>query len=242
MDPSDSVLGSYANAGGTGLKSGVTYSSLVQTAFNPKYWSSNRLVDVNSTDLNKIGTPQNTSEYSQMEYNFAMFWGMAIQAYESTLVASNSRYDQFAEGTRTALTPLEVQGMSVFNGKGACQKCHSGAEFTSATYTALNQLGPLQQIGAGITDTGFFRTGVRPIAEDGGIAGSDGFTNPLSIAVQQVPGKAAVKGAFKVPSIRNSEFTGPYFHNGGKSTLERDVLRRLSDDHIPAEILGCSLA
>jgi len=219
----DSVLGSYAKSGGTGLTSGVTYGALIQAAFNPKYWSSNRLVDVHSNDLNKIGTPNNTDAYTQMEYNFAMFWGMAIQAYESTLVSSDSPYDHFADGDRSALTQLEATGFSVFNGKGECSKCHSGAELTNATYTALNQLGPLQQIDAGMTDTGFFRVGVRPISEDQGIAGNDGFGNPLSIAVQTVPGRAAFKGAFKTPTVRNTEFTGPYFHNGGKSTLEQVV-------------------
>jgi len=81
----------------------------------------------------------------------------------------------------------------------------------------------VQKINAGMTDTGYFRTGVRPIAEDQGIAGNDGFGHPLSVAVQQNPSTAAVKGAFKTPSIRNSEFTGPYFHNGGAATLEQVV-------------------
>jgi cytochrome c peroxidase len=30
----------------------------------------------------------------------------------------------------------------------------------------------------------------------------------------------AIDGGFKVPSLRNIELTGPYFHNGGQSTLE----------------------
>jgi len=33
----------------------------------------------------------------------------------------------------------------------------------------------------------------------------------------------AVDGAVKVPSLRNVELTGPYFHNGGQSTLEQVV-------------------
>jgi hypothetical protein len=33
----------------------------------------------------------------------------------------------------------------------------------------------------------------------------------------------AVDGAFKVPTLRNIEFTGPYFHNGGYATLESVV-------------------
>jgi cytochrome c peroxidase len=32
-----------------------------------------------------------------------------------------------------------------------------------------------------------------------------------------------VAGTFKVPSLRNAEFTGPYFHNGGKATLAQVV-------------------
>src|SRR5436853_6224541 len=33
----------------------------------------------------------------------------------------------------------------------------------------------------------------------------------------------ATDGAFKAPSLRNVELTGPYFHNGGYATLEQVV-------------------
>jgi hypothetical protein len=33
----------------------------------------------------------------------------------------------------------------------------------------------------------------------------------------------AIDGALKTPGLRNVEFTGPYFHNGGKSTLMQVV-------------------
>ena len=32
-----------------------------------------------------------------------------------------------------------------------------------------------------------------------------------------------VAGTFKTPSLRNVELTGPYFHNGGKSTLRQVI-------------------
>jgi hypothetical protein len=35
--------------------------------------------------------------------------------------------------------------------------------------------------------------------------------------------RAAVDGAFKVPTLRNVELTGPYFHNGGVATLRQVV-------------------
>lgn len=33
----------------------------------------------------------------------------------------------------------------------------------------------------------------------------------------------AVDGSFKVPSLRNVELTGPYFHNGSRATLEEVI-------------------
>ena len=33
----------------------------------------------------------------------------------------------------------------------------------------------------------------------------------------------AIDGSFKVPSLRNVELTGPYFHNGGQATLEQVI-------------------
>jgi hypothetical protein len=45
--------------------------------------------------------------------------------------------------------------------------------------------------------------------------------DPCSIPPASV--RLAVDGAFKVPTLRNVELTGPYFHNGSRSTLEQVV-------------------
>ena len=100
-------------------------------------------------------------------------------------------------------------------------------------------------------DRGFYNIGVRPTVEDRGVGGSV-FGLPLSFARQAKlraagraapdtflvdpaafrarPGDAvaagerdAVDGAFKVPTLRNVELTGPYFHNGGQATLEQVI-------------------
>jgi len=201
----------------------TTYANLIQSAFQSQYWSSKRLVDVNGIDLGS-GTPANTNQFTQMEYNFALFWGVAVQAYESTLVSGASPYDQFASGNRNALTSIQAQGLNIFTGKGQCTKCHTGPEFTAAAFTTVNQAGAVQSLSNGLkTDTGYFHTGVRPISDDPGLASNDGFGNPLSIAMQLNPSTAGVGGAFKTPTVRNTEFTGPYFHNGGAATLEQVV-------------------
>ena len=64
----------------------------------------------------------------------------------------------------------------------------------------------------------------RPIGDDVGLGGVDGFGKPLSRTVAQNPGAIDnVQGLFKTPGLRNIEFTGPYQHNGGQSTLEQVI-------------------
>jgi cytochrome c peroxidase len=233
--PDDSVLGSLSAAPGNGLN--TTYVSMIQAAFLPKWWSSSVVVDANSSILFN-GTPQNTDEYSQMEYNFSMFWGVAIQMYESTLVSDSSRFDQFMEGNRSALTSLEQLGLNRFEGKGGCINCHNGAEFTDATVSNVLHHGGsvVEQLPGGRWhDIGFHNIGVRPTDDDMGIAASDpsGLAS-LSVAQlasmgqvsgTQVPAGAPVSvgGAVKTPSLRNVELTAPFFVNGGQATLGQVV-------------------
>jgi hypothetical protein len=35
------------------------------------------------------------ASYTQMEYNFSLFWGLAVQAYERTLISDDTPYDRF---------------------------------------------------------------------------------------------------------------------------------------------------
>jgi hypothetical protein len=211
----DSVLGPYVNAGGRGLAPQYTYLTLVQTAFQPAYWSATQTAD---------------SGFTQAETNFSLFFGLAIQAYESTLVSADTRFDQ-----QNALTSQEQAGLQIFTGRGQCTECHSGPELTQASVGASVRGGPGPGgPGPGVpgpggpggpgVDIGFFRTGVRPAVEDIGLGGTDDFGNPFSLAVSRNPNaQPAVNGVFKTPSLRNVEITGPYFHNGGQATLEQVV-------------------
>ena len=55
--------------------------------------------------------------------------GKAIAAFERTLISNNSRFDQYANGDRSALTSLEIRGMINFSEVG-CANCHSGPMFS----------------------------------------------------------------------------------------------------------------
>jgi cytochrome c peroxidase len=230
----DSVLGSISASPSNGLT--TNYVSMIKAAFQNKWWSSNVVVDANSNVLH-TGTPQNTDEYSQMEYNFSLFWGVAIQMYESTLVSDNSRFDQFMDGNRTALTALEQIGLDRFQGKGHCSSCHNGAEMTDASVSNVLLHGSVveQLPGGRWHDLGFHNIGVRPTDDDMGLAASDP-SGLASLSVAQlasmgqvtgtpVPAGApvSVRGAVKTPGLRNVELTGPFFLNGGQANLSQVV-------------------
>jgi len=233
VSPSDSVLGSYSDYPFTGLN--TDYATMVRAAFQPKWWNSNVVVDKDSNILH-LGRPLNTDEYSQMEYNFSMFWGVAIQMYESTLVSDNSRFDQYMDGNRNALTALEQRGLNRFQGKGGCTNCHNGGEFSDATISSITARGIIEKLANGRWhDVGFHNIGVRPVDDDQGIGAPDPSGLASLSAAQlasmgQLTGTAvplgapvSVNGAVKTPILRNIELTAPYFLNGGQATLDQVV-------------------
>ena len=160
------------------------------------------------------------------EANFALFFGLAIQAYETTLVSDNTRLDQFLEGNQQALSvgtarppgvpkrPLAVHAMSPgggVHGRFFQQRSqHSGDEHGSRRYRLLPNRCVAFARGHGPWRSGRFR-------------------RPLFAASQT---RAA--GTFKSPGLRNVEFTGPYFHNGGQATLEQVVQFYARNGDFPA--------
>lgn len=286
VHPKDSVLGPLVNKSGKGLN--TTYAAMIQAAFQDKYWNSGQPI--------LLGT----DPYSQMEANFSLFFGLAVQMYESTLVSDDSPYDRFQEGDDTAISASAQSGLNMFlseNAPGAaggiggnCINCHGTSAFTNASVMHLGvtnfgaslpeALVELMTMGDGLGsfyDAGYYDIGVRPIAEDAGRGGSDPFGYPLSFAdrafkldpvtgistdlllpllqsndsTQVVfnpflpcaqPGfppvcpsvqRPATQGSFKVPTLRNVELNGPYFHNGGQATLRQvvDFYTRGGDFH-----------
>lgn len=107
VDPTDSVLGPLSNAPKPGIN--TTYSALIQKAFQPDWWQFSQHVCVSADGSTEAvvnpaagqSCPAGSQEYTQMEYNFSLFWGVAIQAYESTLVADQTPLDKYLEQQQT---------------------------------------------------------------------------------------------------------------------------------------------
>ncbi|MGZ4844886.1 MAG: cytochrome-c peroxidase, partial [Candidatus Angelobacter sp.] len=355
VDPTDSVLGALSKAPGKGLK--TSYSALIQQAFLPEWWQFSRHIctaadgsTVTNVDPAAFETcPAGTDDYTQMEYNFSLFWGVAIQMYESTLIADQTPFDKYMEQQKTytligdnnkqsytiqldpgiqpyslsviALDPLadftdqemayafdygdgrvmgvgldtgtidyasgmltlqfgmppvstfpikisysvgatpmttgQLRGLLVFQTKGRCVNCHGGPELSNASVGTVSTVGPAERMimadmQVRVYDTGYYHIGVRPTAEDGGLAGTDPVAGePLSqseylrkrvcddpsnaIMIPGRPGdgismaplncgdETARGGFFKAPQLRNVALTAPYFHNGSQLTLEQVV-------------------
>ncbi|MEQ1663416.1 MAG: cytochrome c peroxidase [Thiobacillus sp.] len=235
----DSVLGPYAYAKpdqpAKGLK--TYYMHLVRGAFNSKYWS-----DLNRNAA-KYGMPQPTSSnpqpyaYNQYEANFAMFFGIALQLYQQTLISDDSPLDRSArdaEGLPIDLSASAQRGLQVFR-DAHCNLCHVGPHLTSAAVASnayLVRLNPdafgsstisvattdnvvTRQLANGVTgfiDTGYAATGVAHDDWDPGLAGKDAFGNPLSFSMQYLDYLTAKPGAAidpQVATIRACDLQSP---------------------------------
>ncbi|MEH2159835.1 MAG: cytochrome c peroxidase [Nostoc sp.] len=250
VDLQDSVLGADSRAPNPGLKD-KTYEQLIQDAFKSEWWKSNRLIQVDAEGkrnfIKKPDRSLETNEYTLMEYNFSLFFGLAVQLYESTLIANQTDFDRFLEGNTNALTVEQQKGKELFEGKGLCIGCHVGSELTAASVSSVAKDGRIKRAPFGAKspeDNGFFNIGVRPFTEDPSLGGNDAFGNPLSEVRLAQLGKFQLllgenpptldpsldssetifaNGAFKAPGLRNVELTAPYFHNGGHATLEQVI-------------------
>ncbi|MBX3234285.1 MAG: cytochrome-c peroxidase [Labilithrix sp.] len=247
VHPNDSVLGGLSRWPNKGLS--TDYEAMIKAAFKPEWWNGNQYVRIESNGSRTIKNPGlggilgvlfGANDYTQMEYNFSLFFGIAIQLYEATLVADDSPFDKFRDGDENALTEQEKEGVVLFSDtvRVRCINCHGGAEMTDASVAKATSL-PLRRREGNILDRGFNNIGVRPTFEDLGLGNTDSVTGkPLANSRLAVLGELddptlvppigpddviGVDGSFKAPGLRNVALTGPYFHNGGQVSLRQVI-------------------
>ena len=63
--------------------------------------------------------------------------GLALAAFERTVVASQAPFQQWLRGEVEALTDTEKRGALVFFGEGRCVTCHTGPALSSSSFHAL---------------------------------------------------------------------------------------------------------
>lgn len=193
----DSVLAGLRDPSGKGLR--VSYDNLVKKAFAPRYWSSK---------TGDFGRPADlaAAPYSQKEANFSLFFGLALQLYQQTLVSDQTPFDtprvpgsfpKMPEG----LNRQQKRGLTIFL-NAHCAVCHAGPTLSTAAHpdivTPSNNFSSQRLVnrktmnGAfngngvvnGMLDEGFFNTSVAPTDNDVGVGGKDPYGNPLSFSQQ----------------------------------------------------------
>jgi cytochrome c peroxidase len=127
----------------------------------------------------------------------------AIAAYERTLITPNSPYDRYVKGEKDALSAQQVRGMEAFAATG-CTSCHSGSVFD----------GPPMPVGSA------FLVKFPTFPDSGYVA---------EYALADDPGRYSVTEAdpdrnlWRVPTLRNLQYTAPYMHNGSVKDLAEAV-------------------
>jgi len=58
----------------------------------------------------------------------------SIATYERTVVSGRAPFDAWIEGNDKAISEDAKRGFALFNGKGGCQNCHSGWNFTDDSF------------------------------------------------------------------------------------------------------------
>ena len=132
----------------------------------------------------------------------------SIAVFVKTIVSAGAPWDRYQrDSSQYPLSVSANRGKQLFYSAALqCYSCHAGINFST----------PLLKDAEGKTDF-YFNTGLYNIGEKSGYPVADRGLVVLT-------GSAADEGKFRVPTLRNLAFTGPYYHDGSALSLE-EVIR-----------------
>jgi len=153
----DSVLGPLSNQNAVPGRPGLstTYQAMIQAAFKPEFWSNvsgpghlnivpappcplpgcDPFDGVTLARATLAADPANRTQLTQMEANFSLFFGLAVQAFTQTLIPNNSAFDRFHDANPNEFAgvvcntnnPLPVPpSLACFQTNGAAQLAAAG--------------------------------------------------------------------------------------------------------------------
>ncbi len=126
----------------------------------------------------------------------------ALSAYLHTLQPMNSLFDRYIAGDQQALTNAQKNGFNLFMGKARCGSCHFAPVFNGTTPPFYNR-------------SEYEILGVPALGP------SATYTADKDLGRYEHYPISLYKRAFKTPTIRNTEKTGPYMHNGRFNSLNQ---------------------
>jgi cytochrome c peroxidase len=167
--------------------------------------------------------------------------GDAIAQYERSLIAANSRFDQWLYGNKEgALNQQEIAGYKLFIGAASCSACHT-INTSSALFTDQN----LHNTGLGYSNSMAKPADTVTVQLAPGITAqmqqsviqTVGGTKENDLGRYEVTTKPDDRWKFKTPSLRNVALTAPYMHDGSFKSLA-DVVAFYNDGGVKHELLS----
>jgi cytochrome c peroxidase len=159
--------------------------------------------------------------------------GKAIAAYETTLRPGPSAFDRYVEHV-LGLTPVPgpqggelsacaLTGLRVFIGKGRCVNCHHGPRFENGSFQSTGILPVAADDEQGGRIHGIETASKDPFSCRGRFGPKKDADQSCSELDHALRNTALIGNAFKTPTLRNVEVSGPYMHNGRLPSLEAVV-------------------
>jgi cytochrome c peroxidase len=125
----------------------------------------------------------------------------AVAAYVRSLMPFASPFDAYMNGDRSALNGEQIHGFNLFMGKAKCGTCHFAPLFNGNIPPWFNK-----------SESEIIGVPARVAWQNATIDSDSG-----RYRINQMQ---ELLFAFKTPTVRNVEKTGPYMHNGVYKTLE----------------------
>nr|WKN38938.1 cytochrome c peroxidase [Tunicatimonas sp. TK19036] len=145
--------------------------------------------------------------------------GLAIAAYERTLLANQAPFQRYLRGETAAISEHQKQGALLFFGKANCTSCHTGPALNSMEFHALG-MGDL--LGDGVH---------RNTTSDPAHRGRSSFT-----------GKSEDDYKFKVPQLYNLKDSPFYGHGGTFHSVQEVIMYKNEADPENAVVPDSQLA
>jgi cytochrome c peroxidase len=175
-----------------------------------------------------FGAPPSASDDERVLVDVAK----ALAAFEETLDSPPTPFDQFRNalerGERVPpwrYSEAARRGLKIFIGRGGCDTCHSGPNFSSGEFrdNGFSRLSARADAGRaeGVEKVRASRFNLLgPYNDDPGRSTAEG--------TRRLMKEGGDGGAFKVPTLRNTLLTAPYGHHGEIERLA-DVVRHYSE-------------
>jgi cytochrome c peroxidase len=129
--------------------------------------------------------------------------GLAIAAYERTLLANQAPFQKWLKGNTNAMTDAQKEGAILFFGKGECVSCHTGPALNKMSFEAIGMKDLIQT-----THEAF-----KVTETDKERLGRGGFT-----------GKEEDNYKFKVPQLYNLK-DSPFYGHGSSLFSIKEVIQ-----------------